>query len=100
MNRRRVLPSRSIVMLLAIASALVSLAAPASAVTSAIQLGRIQYDSPGSDMRTNASLNGEYFVVGNTGTVVRSLKGFTVRDAQNHVYTFAAFNLGAHKAVR
>jgi hypothetical protein len=72
----------------------------ASAATSLIQFGRIQYDSPGSDTGTNASLNAEYFVVRNNSTIVRNLQSFTVRDAQAHVYTFAAFNLGAGKAVK
>ena len=72
----------------------------ASAATSLIQFGRIQYDSPGTDTGTNTSLNGEYVVVRNNSTIVRNLKSFTVRDAQAHVYTFAAFNLGPGKAVK
>lgn len=77
------------------------LASLADATSPAIQFGRIQYDSPGSDTGSNASLNGEYFVVKNYGTTARPLHSFTVRDAQNHVYTFpSTFSLGAGKAVK
>ena len=33
------------------------------------------------------------------GTTARSLNGWTVRDAANHVYTFGTFSLGAGKSV-
>jgi len=70
-----------------------------SAAVSPIQLGRIQYDAPGTDLATRASINGEYVVIQNRGTVARSLTGWTVRDAQAHVYTFGTFTLGAKKSV-
>jgi hypothetical protein len=84
-----------------IVGALVGLLAPtAHANASKLQFGRIQYDTPGADTPvTNAKLVAEYVVVKNLGTVAKSLKGFTVRDAQNHVYTFGTFTLGAGKAV-
>jgi len=66
---------------------------------SPIQLGRLQFDSPGVDRATNVSINGEYVVIQNRGSVARALTGWTVRDAQKHVYKFAAFALGAHKSV-
>ena len=72
---------------------------PAEAAVSTIQFGRIQYNSPGTDRATNASVNGEYVVVKNLGRTARSLTGWTVRDAQNHVYKFGAFTLGAGKSV-
>jgi len=71
---------------------------PAVAV-SPIQLGRIQYNSPGVETTSSASLNGEYVVIQNRGTSTRSLTGWTVRDAHGHVYTFGAFSLGARKSV-
>ena len=66
---------------------------------SAIQFGRIQYNSPGTDSATNLSVNGEYVVIRNLGTTARSLTGWTVRDAQSHVYKFSTFTLGAGKTV-
>ena len=80
------------------AAATLTTAGPAQAV-SPIQLGKIQYDSPGTDSRTNTSLNGEYVVIKNTGTTSRVLTGWTLRDASNHVYRFGTFTLGAGRTV-
>jgi hypothetical protein len=80
------------------AAATLATAAPAHA-GSPIQFGKIQYDSPGTDAATNASVNGEYVILKNTGTTSRSLTGWTLRDAANHVYTFGGFTLGAGKTV-
>jgi len=90
-----------------IRSALASVGCAALLVTSAvsaeaaspIQFGKIQYNSPGADYATNASVNGEYVVIKNLGTTSRSLTGWTVRDAANHVYKFGTFSLGAGKTV-
>jgi hypothetical protein len=80
------------------AVAALAAAAPAQAA-SPIQFGTIRYDSPGTDTRANGSVNGEYVVIKNTGTRSRSLTGWTVRDAANHVYKFGSFTLGAGKSV-
>jgi hypothetical protein len=68
-----------------------------SAGSQPLQFGRIQYDSPGSDTRSNTSLNAEYVVIKTRGTTGRSLTGWTVREAANHVYKFGTFTLGAGK---
>ena len=73
-------------------------ALPADAA-SPVLIGKTQYDSPGSDTRTQASLNAEYVTIKNTSTTTRSLKGWTLRDASAHGFTFPAFNLGAGKSV-
>jgi hypothetical protein len=65
-----------------------------------LQFAKIQYDSPGTDTRTNASLVAEYVTIKNVGASARSLTGFTVRDAQNHVYKFGTFTLKGGKSVR
>jgi Lamin Tail Domain len=78
---------------------LVAVTAVPAEAASPIQFGRIQYDSPGTDRATNVSVNGEYVIIKNLGSTARSLTGWTVRDAQNHVYKFGAFTLGAHKSV-
>jgi hypothetical protein len=74
-------------------------ATPAEA-GSALQLGKIQYDSPGTDTRSLTSLNAEYLVIKNVSASSRSMTGFTVRDAQKHVYTFGSFTLRAGRSVR
>jgi len=85
-------------------AALVAVVAPigmtGAEAASSLQLGKIQYDSPGTDTRSNISLNAEYVTIKNVGSTSRSLTGFTVRDAQNHVYTFGSFTLRAGKVVR
>ena len=74
------------------------LGGPAGAASS-ISFGRIQYNSPGSDTRTNTSLNAEYVRIHNSASHGISLKGWTVRDASGHVYTFGTYTLGAGKTV-
>ena len=70
-----------------------------SVPASPIQFGRLQYDAPGTDLATKASINGEYVVIQNRGTVAKALTGWTVRDAQAHIYKFGTFTLGAKKSV-
>jgi ABC-type Fe3+-hydroxamate transport system substrate-binding protein len=78
----------------------VALAAPSPAdAASSIQLGKIQYNAPGSDTATNTSVNGEYVVVKNLSSRSITLTGWTVRDAQSHVYTFGSYALPAYKSV-
>jgi len=74
-------------------------AGPAEAA-SAVQVAKIQYDSPGTDTRSNSSLNAEYVTIKNVSSSNRSLTGWTVRDAQSHVYKFGTFTLKAGKSVR
>jgi len=85
---------------LAFVLSIVLLAALAPAASSAIKFGKIHYNSPGSDSGSNASLNGEWITIKNTGNSVRSLTGWTVRDKAGHVYRFGTFRLGAHKTVK
>ncbi len=73
-------------------------AIPAQAAP-ALQFGRIQYDSPGKDTRTNASINAEYVVIKNTSSSSKSLTSWSVRDASSHVYTFGTFTLAAGATV-
>jgi hypothetical protein len=86
---------------LVVPAVLLGLSAQASPAQAAnpVLIGKIQYDSPGSDTRTAASLNAEYVTIKNVTRVARSLKGWTLRDAQNHVYSFPAFTLGAGRSV-
>jgi hypothetical protein len=81
------------------AAAALSATVPAQAATPVVKIVKIYYNSPGTDNRTNASINGEYFVLKNMTTSSRSLSRWTVRDLANHVYTFGTFTLGAGKTV-
>ncbi|MEU0528038.1 lamin tail domain-containing protein [Streptomyces niveus] len=64
-----------------------------------VHLYKIYYDSPGTDTRSNASLNGEYVQIRNTTTRAVSLTGWSVVDASNHKYTFGSYSLGRGKTV-
>jgi hypothetical protein len=75
-------------------------AVPANAATPALHFTLIQYDSPGKDTRSNASLNGEYVTIHNSGHSSASLTGWTVRDAAGHRYTFGSFRLRSGGSVR
>jgi hypothetical protein len=89
---------RTLLLIMFATAALVALPSPAQAATPVL-IGKIQYDSPGSDTRTNTSLNAEYVTLKNTSSTSRSLRGWTLRDAQGHVYTFGTFTLGAGRSV-
>ena len=82
------------------AIAVFALAVPmADAATPAVQISRVQYDSPGADNRSNASLNGEWIQLKNTTRAAINLRGWTVRDASAHVFTFGAYSLRAGQIV-
>lgn len=79
-----------------------AVAAPIAAASSAqalpaIMIYKVQYDSPGSDTGSNASLNAEYVFIKNLGSSTATLTGYTLRDAQGHVYKFGTYRLGAHQ---
>ena len=80
----------ALVLIISVGGLVASQGGTASAAANPIQFARIQYDSPGKDTGTNASLNAEWFQLKNTGHSTVNLKSWTVRDAQNHVYKFAS----------
>ncbi|WTR19362.1 lamin tail domain-containing protein [Streptomyces sp. NBC_00138] len=65
-----------------------------------VHLAKIWYNSPGSDNRSNTSLNGEWVQITNSTSKAASLKGWTLTDASRHKYTFGTFTLKAHKSVK
>jgi hypothetical protein len=68
-------------------TACLAVSSPASAAPS-LRFHGTQYDSPGKDTRTNASLNKEWISLVNTGSKAVNLEGYTLRDKSKHVYTF------------
>ena len=64
-----------------------ALGAPASAATPSLRFHGAQYDSPGKDTRSNASLNAEYVRLTNKTRKTVNLKGWTIRDVAGTVYT-------------
>lgn len=74
--------------------------APSAHAASALQFGRVYVNSPGSDTRTNTSLNAEWAIVKNVTGTTRCLTGWTVRDAAGRIYPFRTrFCLGPYKYV-
>lgn len=75
------------------------LSSPAEAAGGVI-IYRVYFDSPGKDTRTNVSLNGEWVQLKNTSSKAISLKGWVLKDPQNHKYTFLNIKIGAKKTVK
>ncbi|MEU2235525.1 MULTISPECIES: lamin tail domain-containing protein [Streptomyces] len=82
----------------AAASGILLLPSQAQAAGS-VHLYKIYYDSPGTDNRSNSSLNAEYVQIRNTTGSAVNLRGWTLTDAASHKYTFGSFTLGAGKIV-
>ena len=73
-----------------------ALSAPASAATPSLRFHGTQYDSPGSDTRSNTSLNNEWISLVNSGSRAVNLNRYTIRDKANHVYTFGNVSIPAN----
>jgi Lamin Tail Domain len=71
---------------------------PAQAATT-VKISKIYYDSPGKDDRSARSLDAEYVVLKNTTARTQVVTGWTIRDAQKHVYTFPTTTIAAGKTV-
>ena len=65
-----------------------------------VVLGAIQYDSPGRENRTNASLNNEWVTVVNTGRSGVNLTGWTLTNDARQTYRFTHLWLAGHSSVR
>ena len=62
-----------------------------------IKIAHIQADAPGND---SENPNGEWVEIVNEGSTAVNLKGFSLKDAANHIYTFPAFTLQPGAMVR
>ena len=81
---------------------LLAFASPASA---AIRFTKIQYESPGADTGSNASLNAEFVVIKNKGTRAKILTGWKLIDKRtppeaDRIYRFPTFKLRPGKSVK
>jgi hypothetical protein len=74
-------------------------ARPADATT-CIRIYEIYYNSPGTDTRTNTSLNGEWIRLHNACSTAKSLTGWTIRDLAGHTYTFGTYGLKGYGYVK
>lgn len=72
----------------------------ADAATPAVKISVIRYNPPGADTTSTTQLDGEYVTLKNTTSTSRSITGWTLRDAQGHVYKLSTFTLAAGASVR
>jgi micrococcal nuclease len=62
-----------------------------------LKITQIEADAPGSD---SANPNGEWIEITNQGSQTVQMKGFTLKDEANHIYTFGDFSLVAGSSLR
>lgn len=89
---------------IAIGSALaaVMLVGSADPALAKIKFAKIQYESPGVDTGSNASLNAEYAVIKNTGHKAVQLKGYQMTDlgTPGARFVFGKYRLKPHHVVK
>lgn len=85
--RRFSLPAAAVASTVAAVVGMATVPLPAMAASTVVLSG-IQYDPAGTDTRTNAHLNQEFFTIRNLSTRPRNLSGFRVKDVANHTYVF------------
>ena len=83
------------VTVVAAGAAVFGLTGPAAAAPS-LRFHGAQYDAPGTDTRTNSHLNQEWISLINTGSRSVQLKGWRIRDAAGHVFTFGTTTIAAN----
>ena len=80
------------------------IAAPASAqpveAASCVSISRVYFDSPGSDTGSRTSLNAEWVQLKNRCSTGKSLTGWKLKDAANHVYRFGTYTLRGNSTVK
>ena len=82
------------------AGAFVFAGGQAHAATPPIEITKVYFDSPGSDNRSNTSLNAEYVRLTNRRSYTLSLGSWSLRDPAGHVYRFpSTFSLRGGKSV-
>ncbi|MFH9660552.1 lamin tail domain-containing protein [Streptomyces sp. NPDC017248] len=75
------------------------LSTPAEAA-GGVRIHHVWFDSPGSDNRSNKSLNAEWVQLKNTSGSAVSLKGWVLQDASHHKYVFPNVKIGAGKYLK
>jgi hypothetical protein len=97
---------RALAVATALAAALVTgggvaVGAPsADAAACGVKIKKIYYNSPGSDLGSNASLNGEWIQLRNGCATGISLNGWKIKDLVGHTYTFGSYTLAGGGLVK
>jgi hypothetical protein len=87
---------RKLVVLAMVLLGAVLLAVPPAQAAARIQISEIYYNSPGPDTGSNSSLNHEWVRLHNTSGSWITMTGWTLRDAQRHVFTFGTYRIKPH----
>lgn len=90
---------RSILAATAAAATLLTLTPAAEAAAPSVQITRVYYDSPGKDLRSNKSLNGEWVRIYNRTGKTINLSGWTLRDKTGYRYTFPKVKIKPRKTI-
>ena len=94
MRRTLTFVTAAVLAVLAAGAAVTGLAAPAAAAaTPPLRFHGANYDPAGKDVATNAQRNKEWISLVNSGPSAVNLKGWTIRDKANHVYTFGSVSI-------
>ncbi len=75
-------------------------ASPPPSGSGPASIAEIFYNSPGPDDGSNASLDAEWVLIRNPASSTLAMKGWTLRDAADHVFTFPQFTLAAGHSVK
>lgn len=65
-----------------------------------MEIHEIYFNSPGRDTGSNSSLDAEWVQLHNRSGSPVSLTGWTLRDAQGHVYRFGSYSIKAYGYVK
>lgn len=97
--RKKTLVKKLLASLAAVAVGIVGFQVPAQAAVPVLRFTLVQYDAPGSDSNSVASVNGEYVAIHNPGSATVNITGLTVRDEGVHRYKIPSYLLGAKKTI-
>ena len=82
------------------AATMVAASPSADARVAGVRMTAIYFDSSGADTGSNSSLNAEWVLIKNFTSRRKTLTGWTLRDAQLHVFHFPTFRLAAGASVK
>jgi hypothetical protein len=84
---------------LAVTAAGITMASAATSSVPNVRFTKVYYNSPGSDTRSNASLNAEYAQITNRGKTTVTLTGWTIRDKTGHTYRLSGTLPAGHSRI-
>jgi hypothetical protein len=97
---RKIMVSVMAVLGLVIALGLVVTSSSPAQAAYRMQIHKIYYNPPGPDTRSNSQLNHEWVRLDNTSGSRINLTGWTLEDAQGHIYTFGTYTIDAYGYVK